>query len=497
MAQATTAAARRPAPPRWRQQVWKKTKHWLYWVHRWFGIAACVLFAMWFASGLVMMYVPYPGQSEAERRAGLPPIAWGEVRLSPAEAEAAVEGPARDMVLQMRGTEPVYRITDATGGLRIISARDGRLIPGMSAEDAVALVRGRADGAAARLIDTRDHDQWMVAQGYNPHRPLHLVSLEDQAGSEAYVSSRTGEVVLVTTRAERFWNWLGSVPHWIYFTPLRKDGLVWANVVLWISGPCIAVALTGMWIGILRIRLRGQRYARGRTSPYKGWMLWHHISGLVGGIAVITFIFSGWMSMNPADYFQRATLPPAATAAFGGSHDRAFPGRPADVAHALPEAVEARFQWFDGRPLILLADAANRTLLVDGQGRRVSLSDADIATAAARLLAAPIAQVERLTAYDAYWYSHHRTRPLPVVRVAFADEAGTWVHVDPETARIAGTSTAQSRVYRWLYNGLHSLDLNILLRNRPAWDVVMWTLSIAGLVISVSGVVIGWRRLRR
>ncbi len=29
-------------------------------IHRWIGIAACLLFAMWFASGLVMLYVPYP-----------------------------------------------------------------------------------------------------------------------------------------------------------------------------------------------------------------------------------------------------------------------------------------------------------------------------------------------------------------------------------------------------------------------------------------------------
>lgn len=34
-------------------------------LHRWWGIAFCLLFAMWFASGIVMHFVPLPSRSEA------------------------------------------------------------------------------------------------------------------------------------------------------------------------------------------------------------------------------------------------------------------------------------------------------------------------------------------------------------------------------------------------------------------------------------------------
>jgi hypothetical protein len=34
-------------------------------LHRWWGVAFCLLFAMWFASGIVMHFVPYPARSEA------------------------------------------------------------------------------------------------------------------------------------------------------------------------------------------------------------------------------------------------------------------------------------------------------------------------------------------------------------------------------------------------------------------------------------------------
>jgi len=32
---------------------------------------------------------------------------------------------------------------------------------------------------------------------------------------------------------------------------------------------------------------------------------------------------------------------------------------------------------------------------------------------------------------------------------------------------------------------------------RPAWDIVVWLLSILGTIVSLSGVVVGWRYLRR
>ena len=38
----------------------KQGKWWLFWVHRWLGVVTCVLSVMWFLSGLVMLYVPFP-----------------------------------------------------------------------------------------------------------------------------------------------------------------------------------------------------------------------------------------------------------------------------------------------------------------------------------------------------------------------------------------------------------------------------------------------------
>ena len=36
-------------------------------LHRWIGIVLCLMFAIWFASGVVMIYVPFPSLSDTER----------------------------------------------------------------------------------------------------------------------------------------------------------------------------------------------------------------------------------------------------------------------------------------------------------------------------------------------------------------------------------------------------------------------------------------------
>src|SRR5882757_1798559 len=215
---------------------WKVARRWLYIIHRWIGIGSCLLFAMWFASGLIMMYAPYPSLTERERLMGDEPIAWHKVHLDPGAALAAAGASTfpKPFKLEMMDGEPVYRL----GGLRrlTVSALDGRRIEAVGQPLALEIARRFTRLAAPATATPVERDQWTVAGGYNPHRPLWRVAFDDPKHTTLYVSSTTGEVVLDTTRSERLWNWLGTVPHWIYFTDLRKDSVAWRQVILWTSG---------------------------------------------------------------------------------------------------------------------------------------------------------------------------------------------------------------------------------------------------------------------
>ncbi len=71
-----------------------------------------------------------------------------------------------------------------------------------------------------------DSDQWTLQNVMRNNMPLHRIALGDGAGTEYYVSEKTGEPVVRTTATGRFWGYLGAVLHWLYFTPLRRHGRV-------------------------------------------------------------------------------------------------------------------------------------------------------------------------------------------------------------------------------------------------------------------------------
>ena len=476
----------------------RRLRRWLYLGHRWLGIASCVLFAIWFVSGVVMMYVAFPNLTKRERLAAQPDLAWSRVALTPDQAMAAagLSRYPRELQLTMLDGEPVYRIADWKGPRQTISAVTGRAITGITADQALAVARHHPAAATPHLLGAVERDQWSVTARYDPDRPLYLVDLGDAAGTELYVSSRSGEIVLDTTRRERVWNWLGAIPHWIYLTVLRQDAPLWRQVVIWISGICMITALSGIWIGLLRAGLR-RRYAGGRVTPYRGWMAWHHIVGLVAGVVVLTWMFSGWLSMNPFGWFAGRSDRSGALQRYTG-HDAPT------IAVALPArdrpgVVEARFVWVDGSALLLLAHRDGAQSVVDPiSGAARTLSQERLFAAAAGLLpGATMTLQQRLEQPDLYWYTHHQHRQLPVLRAGFDDPAQSWVYVDPASGEILGWSDRSARLRRWLFNALHSFDLPPLLAYRPAWDILVIVLSLSGLLISVSGVVIGWRRLVR
>jgi hypothetical protein len=486
-----------------RRHWWLPCRRWLYLTHRWLGIAGCLLFAMWFLSGLVMMYVGFPALTEQERLRGLSPLRVGEAMVAPATALTALPNgagamPPQRMSLEMLHAstppEPVWRILDAQGRHHAVSARDGRLLGPFDAGQAEAVARAFYGQSGARWTETLERDQWTVPNGLNPLRPLHHIAVGDAAGSELYVSSRTGEVVRDTTRSERLWNWLGAVPHWIYFTPLRADPPLWHDVVVWVSGACIVSALTGIVIGVMRVRLRG-RYRSGAVTPYRGWMAWHHVAGLVGGLCMLSWIASGWLSMNPNGWFAHGSIGAAAQLQYQAPGS-AFPW---PVPNAPAGARELQLQWFAGRPLAVWRDANARMTVADAAtGQPAIITAGQIRQAAARLMSdAPMRRMALLHQEDAYWYGHHHTRVLPVWRLEFGNALETWLHIDPDSGQLLGHSDRAARARRWLFNAAHSLDFSWLIRYRPAWDVVVWALSAIGLLVSVSGVVIAWRRLRR
>lgn len=476
--------------------ILKRGKRWLFLGHRWLGIVTGVLFVAWLLSGLVMLYVGFPSLTEAERRAGLPALALDRVAVAPGEILAGSE-PPRDLRLEMLADQPVYRITGWDGARRTLSAQDGTPVGEIGVEKALAVAARDPRAVAPHVLGTVGRDQWSVTARFDPLRPFHLVGLGDGDGTRLYVSSLTGEVALDTTRTERLWNWFGAIPHWIYLTPLRAEAELWRDVVLWVSGVAILNAVAGLVAGIVRFRLR-RRYPSGAATPYRGLAAWHHLGGLIGGASLLAFIVSGWLSMNPNRWFSSPSPTHEMLERYAGRPD----APPVDLARLRegvgPDAVQVRFGLVGGhwRTLVLRRDGRIERCCAPANETDEDVARAILEAAPRLLPGATLLRAETLTEEDAYWYSRRRERVLPVIRAVFGDADATWFHIDPRSGEVLGRLDRSGRVNRWLFDALHTLDLAILLRHPPARDLAIWLLSAAGLVISVSGTVLGWRRLR-
>ncbi len=215
---------------------------------------------------------------------------FGSAPGDAAAGQASIADDARVSAyqLEMVGGRPTLRATFADVGRRVIDLRSGATIDTVSSDEAAlaASLFAQSSGVngEARSAGVILRDQWTV--GYNRgERPIHEFHFDDVDDTVVYVSSTSGKVLQVTQKMQRFWNWLGSVPHWLYPTVLRQNVPLWTQVVVWSSVIGVFLTATGIYLGIKELRRRDGKM----SSPHRGIMYWHHVPGLIFGVLVLTW----------------------------------------------------------------------------------------------------------------------------------------------------------------------------------------------------------------
>jgi len=504
----------------------KSLRKWLILSHRYLGIGLCLLLVMWFGSWIVMIYAGgMPSLTPEARRAHLPPLDFTRVALSAAQAaeRAGLDAPGRAALVSVL-ERPAYRFTDGTP-VTVFADTGERLAPVPVAESRAVASRflGIPDSLIRDAGQLTAPDQWTLTLARRGG--LQKFVVDDDADTEVYVSPRTAEVVLATTRRDRTLAWIGVIPHWMYFSWLRVNQPLWYQIVVWTSAISCVVALLGLVLGVTQWR-RTRPFRLAAAVPYTGWMRWHYLSGAVFGVFALTWAFSGLLSMEPFEWTNAAGLEVDDEAFTGGPVDLSqFPA--ADAAswaaiangRAIKEVEFARIQdepyyvvHLDTPERRLRAERLHQPYYVTGRAERDRLLVAagtmrvrdqpfSVDSLMVRLKAAlpdeTVVEQTLLTEYDSYYYSRGRQTPLPVLRVKFGDAAQTWMYLDPEMSRVLGSVPKLARVERWLYNGLHSLDFAFWYSRRPLWDIGMIVLLLGGLCTSAIGAFLGGRRIVR
>ena len=491
-----------------------RAKRLTYLIHRWTGVAACLLMALWFISGVVMLFVGYPKFTPWERLAALPALATDRCCASLDAVLAQSNSPAtlQEIVLTSIRGDPHYRLRESDGTYLVVDAGTGKLAAPIDNELALAGARAFLPGNAADHVGLIDEDRWTHARSLDVHRPLHAVQMHDPAHTLLYLSSSTGQVVMDAPRAQRLWNFAGAWLHWLDMLRVSPVDPVWSWIVIVLSAMATVTAVSGTLAGIWRWRF-GQPYKSGARSPYReSYLRWHHMTGLLFAAIVVTWIFSGLMSMNPFGIFDPQGARPDLVAYRGGNP--AALRMPLEAPQALAILKQAHFhpseiEWrvLGATPYLLARNADNATRLIvqngDAFAVREQWTDAELLAAATRLLHAPVISHQRLEQYDRHYYRRQAEamagaaeRRLPALRIDFDDRHNTWVYLDVHTGDMELAIDSAQRVSRWLFRFLHSWDLPPMLQSGWMRDATLIVLSLGGLALSVTGVVIGWNRLR-
>ena len=420
-------------------------------MHRYVGIAIGTLILVWCLSGFVMMYVAYPSMQSSDRLQGL-----SELRLTSccdlSNSEFILDTVVQSISVEMLDDQPIIHVIDDYGLSQTLDLASGMAMS--FSEPAIldrigqiyASNRGWQTPGAGSWIRV---DQWTVNGQFNWHRPLRKYS--NDSGQEWYVSSATGEVVQVTRRAQRFWNWLGAVPHWLYPTALRQHPAVWAQIVIWATLIGLFLTFTGILIGVKHYRWR----STSKRSPYRGWALWHHLTGLMFGIITLTWLGSGLLSMNPWGALESRDF--SAEHYSINSADASIEDMLAVLESvAIPEGtVRIKSVNWLGDVNLLVYDRHGSMTRYSSSGHIGEIPGDEIA-AAAIAVRTDNAMIDYLTDGDTYYYSHHEPREFPVYRLRYDD--GERYYISASTGQLVAAFDASRKTYRWLFAALHRMS---------------------------------------
>lgn len=479
-------------------RTWRRIDRWLSWFHRWAGVVLSAMVLVWFLSGAVLHFVGFPGESGDTEQLPPTPIALNRVTVAPAAATEGVD--ADGLRLISIAGRPVYAVSRPDGPLITVAADTGERLPLLSAATARTVAELFAGIRALRVTGPIEYDQWIVPEEFDAYRPVYRVLMSDTSGTELYVSARTGEVVQKITAAQRAWNWCGAIVHWIYFTPLRRNGWAWDKVVWWTSLVTMMSVVVGIWLGFVRYASNKAARRRG-ISPFRGWMRWHHVIGLFACVVVLGWIFSGWLTMDHGRIFPLGAPTQREVDALQGlPFSRIVQAVTAADLRTTGSAGQVSLAAIEGHPFLEVWPPGALKPHVLWLGRDFEavpqISDSVLRSALAAVWPGRVGEEVPRDQYEGF-YRLAESMPDSAVGFRLSVPGDPQVYVDGDSGQLLVVLGPGRRAYDWVCYALHTLNFPGLLDHPDLRTVVEMLLLAAGVAFSATGLVLSVKRLKR
>jgi hypothetical protein len=231
---------------------------------------------------------------------------------------------------------------------------------------------------------------------------------------------------------------------------------------------------------------------------------WHHSIGLFAALFVLTWIFSGWLTVDRGTLFSRdeptltqiERLRGVPLAGAAGSF-------PVLQLRKLRNPRQIEVTAVGRHPFLIVRDAGvlgSELISVDDEGAlhasRVIPDTLLLFAIQAAWSPVGVLGIQAIAADDAY---RVRSNPLPDTarRIVLNDRTRTWIQMDAASGEILSVADTSRRLYRWLVDGLHCFDFPLFNHAGPLRHVLVLLGTTMGFLFSCTGVVIGAKRLRR
>ncbi len=491
----------------------------MYAAHRILGTVLCLVFLMWFLSAFVMMYHRFPrvGASQISERSELLSATDARQWYPVDSALLCLPNDFRVSGLTLSRYLGQTKFTASSGRkqVEVPVSPEETLLSGDERLQRILQVWGQ--GQAVERIDTlTELDQFVPFGRMKEQLPIYRYNFSGPEEYQLYIGSTTGDILQFTDKDQRFWAWLGAIPHWIYFTWLRQNQVAWTQTVIWSSGIGCLMVIAGMWVGIdvWRKNRRASKRSGIDIKPYrKRWYRLHYTFGLVFGIICLTFAFSGMMSMmDTPQWIHHTTMTVSPTrvlqSAKPSPEEYLLDYR--KVLAAYPQAKEMTWNNFRNHPYYTVTGEDFQAFVdaTDTVVKPLSLTREEIEEGVRQVYLAdsvfggtvPDMEIESIDHYETYYRNMsnmlHGAEQLPVWKISVSDPDNSTFYVQPKTGSVRYVSTS-SRWHYWMYTALHRMRIGALNENTFLRKTVLWVLLLGGTVVSATGVVLGVNYVRR
>ncbi len=468
--------------------------------HRIAGVVAALFLAMWFISGLVLVYHSFPNVTQEEKYMRMEMFSENDSLPDISALRSLLPDTVKigRAYINKFDDRVVANIHHGKTHLRL-DAITGKPVGEIDENQLNNLATRWSSGTITRIDTLQQREMWIMYNRYLKELPIYKIYFDDADKHQLYVSSRTGEVQQFTGRSGRLWAWLGAIPHKLYIPMLRDNSSLWADTITVIAVICLVASVTGIYLGV-SVLVKNYRRNRKLGSPYKKkWYHWHYVSGLVFGLFVVSWSISGTMSVKKIPQWivkSHRTVPERI--AGRGIGTASYRLTPQVILNHFDSVKQIEWRRFQKRPVIEVV-SGSRTVCLDASVdyiKELNLSSEEIKSAVAKNHKGENIDAEIITEADNYYVAWKKELPLPVCRVTVDDADHSTYYVNPSTGDFRYVSDNR-RAKRWLFHILHYFNHQWFANKPVLWTMLIWTTALGCAVVSVSGVWLSWRYVGR